>query len=331
MKHLRRHAYARYFALVLTYPAACWAWSSSVNDSATTVQAHGTAPTNASSANPGAILANTVDSVQAYYVGAYSNSSCPPPVTISFTLNQPLRPDLANTIATDNPGVGARILDANGQVVPLVSGGLNTLTTNLPYARVSSVSGAATYATAYYPYTIQLVRTSDAIASPIVHVPILTFQYINPYGSVTVDTHPITVRAALIIPTCTLINTPPVALGTVSLASLTSPGDTGPVSPAVHIQATCPGTLPHLSIGFVDSHNHANQTSILSNTGSATNVGVQLLQADAASPLVLAHNYAISNPPNVTFDLHARMINNGTGPVQAGSVQATALYTLSYW
>jgi len=269
--------------------------------------------------------------VQGFARGPNSDNSCGFIDALSFT-TPALVQGMANTIATDNPGVGAQILDPDGHIVTLTAGGLDTLIPNLDFSTYGMSGGYRSCTSPWYPYTVQLVRTPAAITSPTVHWPILTFQYTDTSRSLYVtDTNSITVQAALIIPTCTLINTPPVALGTVSLASLTSPGDTGPVSPAVHIQATCPGTLPHLSIGFVDSHNHANQTSILSNTGSATNVGVQLLQADAASPLVLAHNYAISNPPNVTFDLHARMINNGTGPVQAGSVQATALYTLSYW
>lgn len=137
-----------------------------------------------------------------------------------------------------------------------------------------------------------------------------------------------------VIPTCTTAIDPTVVtLPPVSAAKLTSSGTTAGQLP-FQVQLNCVAGR-NLSITLNTANAYNTNLGVIKNTtgtGYAANVGVQILQQDGATPVKFGT--AISEGPtqNGTMNLlfYAQYYQTSNSKVTAGSVSATATYTLTY-
>ena len=132
-------------------------------------------------------------------------------------------------------------------------------------------------------------------------------------------------------PSCS-VTTPSISvtLPTVSNTALASVGATAG-STAFSIQLDCGNAAGRtLAIEFDTANASAGATGVIVPSGTATNVGVQLLDASFA-PVTFGTPAVVGTTPSGQYSLtyYARYYATAT-PVQAGTLSATATFTLSY-
>ncbi|REE23258.1 type 1 fimbria pilin [Paraburkholderia sp. BL27I4N3] len=86
-----------------------------------------------------------------------------------------------------------------------------------------------------------------------------------------------------------------------------------------------------VAVTFSSTSGSSGVASVLANAGSATGIGVQLLDA-SQSPLALdaALSLTSSTTGNMSFQFFSQYYRLGGAPVVAGTVRATAIFTMSY-
>jgi len=86
-----------------------------------------------------------------------------------------------------------------------------------------------------------------------------------------------------------------------------------------------------VSVTFSSTSGSTGIGSVLGNAGSAAGIGLQLLDSTQA-PLVLGSPLVLSasTTGNMTFPFYVQYYRLGAPPVVAGSVRATAVFTMSY-
>jgi type 1 fimbria pilin len=145
----------------------------------------------------------------------------------------------------------------------------------------------------------------------------------TPYGALNVNT--VTVNVA----SCKA-NSPTVVLPTVTTAALTASGATTGVTPFSLNITGCPAGT-QLAITFSGTQS-GTSTTVLKSTGTAANVGVQMLNsAGTAVDITGTQATSLGTIPSsgaVTVPYSAEYY--ATGRAGAGTVTATATFTLSY-
>ncbi|MEI5999722.1 fimbrial protein [Paraburkholderia bengalensis] len=86
-----------------------------------------------------------------------------------------------------------------------------------------------------------------------------------------------------------------------------------------------------VAVTFSSTSGTTGIASVLGNLGTATGIGVQMLDSTQTSlvlgsPLVLTS----STTGNMSFPFYVQYYRLGTAPVVSGTVRATAIFTMSY-
>lgn len=134
-------------------------------------------------------------------------------------------------------------------------------------------------------------------------------------------------------PACSVAVDPTVVtLPTVNASAFSGTGSTTGLTP-FNVQLTC-SSGASLSVTLATTNQQTGATGVIAPTtgnGYAGNVGVQVLQANGTTPVTFGTAISEGATPNGTMDLpfYARYYQTGSG-VTAGTVTATATYTLTY-
>lgn len=152
-------------------------------------------------------------------------------------------------------------------------------------------------------------------------------------GSKPVEIFKIT-NIRFVIPTCTAAVDPTVVtLPPVSTSQLTGKGSTAGQLP-FQVQLNCVSGS-NLRITLSTANAYSTNLGVINNTtgsGYATNVGVQLLQQDGATPVkfgtAISEGATLNGSMNLLF--YAQYYQTSNSNVTAGQVSATATYTLTY-
>lgn len=183
------------------------------------------------------------------------------------------------------------------------------------------------------PVTVQLVKTGNITNGSILSGPLAGFKSGSTNGSIIDATVVLANSLTFVAPACNVPSSLTVSLPTVTTNALT--GGSGKTSgdTAFTIPLTC-ATNVKLAI-TLDSANPVSQSSgVLSSSGTATGVGVQLVWNGIPG----TSGNAVALGQAVTFNatsgssqipLVARYYRS-TGTLAPGSVTATATYTLTY-
>ncbi|EIQ9741253.1 type 1 fimbrial protein [Escherichia coli] len=132
-----------------------------------------------------------------------------------------------------------------------------------------------------------------------------------------------------------------VILPTVSTASLTSPGDVAGLTPFAIVLEGCSTDVTGVGTKVyaffepnADTDNETHNLNIKSNSNSAKNVQIQLMNADGTSPIYLGTQGNQGQTPVVidkdTMQLWYNAQYYATGQATAGNVSATVNYTIAY-
>jgi major type 1 subunit fimbrin (pilin) len=131
---------------------------------------------------------------------------------------------------------------------------------------------------------------------------------------------------------------PVILLPTAALSKLSAAGNTtGDTKFTVNVTGCeAPATGTNTSIRTVFVGNNPTSNGNLGNTGDATNVSIQLLDANGTTPLSFASGSASSSAmtlasgtTSISQDLTARYYAESTGAT-VGTVSATAQFAISY-
>jgi type 1 fimbria pilin len=145
----------------------------------------------------------------------------------------------------------------------------------------------------------------------------------TPYGGLSVNAVTVNLSACK-------ANSPTVVMPTVSMSSLNTTGATTGTTPFSLNITGCPvGT--QLAISFSGTLS-GSSTTVLQSTGTATNVGVQMLNSAMTAVDMTGTQTnslgTVTSSGSMTVPYYARYY--ATGQAGAGSVAATATFTLSY-
>lgn len=216
---------------------------------------------------------------------------------------------------TSVAGVGYQLIHAN-----------STSTFMSPYPANSATAGDSTYSVAT---SLQFVQTGPiANGSSLAAGTVLANWQ---WGTIVPETFVLANTVTFVTPACTVTTNPiNVTLPSVSTSALAGGAGTTAGTTAFNIQLNCPtGATSKLSITLAsNSGTPTGLPNILQNTGTATGVGIQLLNPN---PIVLGTatvlGTAVSGPQSYPY--YARYYST-TGAVVAGSVKASATFTLTY-
>lgn len=243
------------------------------------------------------------------------------------------------TFATNVPGIGIQIGNAN-KVTPTPANGGDQLKPDwivfgdhteggFSYSNYSESVSAVFYTT----WSINLIKTADVIGSGSLYG---VYSSISPNTEVTPDNvSSVTVNLALngvIQPSgCIITNGQNlnIVLDDVEKKNLPSVGSSWGESSPENIQLTC-NKGANVYITFTgDKSEDTSDASVLQNNGSAKGIGIQLLNNKGDIYSLNEKISAITDADvSATIPVSARYIR--TGDLSAGTVQASATYTLNY-
>ena len=220
---------------------------------------------------------------------------------------------------TSVPGVGYQILHPDSNYI-------------LPPWNYDSI-GSGTY-TLSVASAVQLVKTGPITAGSTLSSGTLGFwQYQGSNRTIRVEDFVLANNVKFVAPTCT-VATPSIAvtLPTVSTTSLTSIGAVSGAT-AFTIGLTCTAAAAGQTMAIeIDASRTVppNTTGVLSSTGTATNVGVQLVDS-SFNPVALGTPVTVGTTPTGAYNLtyYAQYYTLATNP-KSGSVSAAATFTISY-
>jgi type 1 fimbria pilin len=230
---------------------------------------------------------------------------------------------MSGVYTTDRAGIGMRMRTASG--TPLVGTGSCSTTSSLGNTAVDgsfNLSG-----------TFELVKiasiSAGTITTAIYNTGILNTGVTLNGGAnrigVAIDT---TVRPVSCTVTSTTANQT-IPLATVSPAMLASAGAVIAKTP-FSIDLLCDAGVK-VAATFTSASGNSGVASVLASTGTATGIGVQLLDA-SQTPIVLdtPRQLTSGTTGNMSFPFYGQYYRLGAAPVTAGSVKAQAVFTMSY-
>ncbi|MPW15383.1 fimbrial protein [Paraburkholderia sp. CNPSo 3157] len=232
-------------------------------------------------------------------------------------------PGMTGVYPTNVAGIGMRMRDANGN--PMVGTGSCSMSSSLGYTGADgsfNVSGS-----------FELVKTgtvsSGSITGAWYNTGVLNTGYTLNNGSSTMSVANGTqVRVVTCSVTAATANQT-IPLATVSPSMFTTAGSVA-ARTGFSLGLNCQSGVK-VAITFSSTSGNSGVASVLGNLGTARGVGVQLLDSTQApitldSPLTLTS----STTGNMSFPFYAQYFRVGTPAVIAGSVRATAVFTMSY-
>lgn len=262
---------------------------------------------------------------------ATSSLTSPNPATSSVTCTGTTTIGVTNVIG-DAPNAGATIYPTN------VSGvGYRLLHPDssyylLPYGSDSITSGTYTLSVGT---VVQLVKTGPIASGSTVTAGTLgTWTYQKNNGTFTAETFSLASAVKFVAPTCTVATTSiAVTLPTVSTTALATTGATAGAT-AFNIGLTCTAAAAGQDVAVqLDATKQPNGTTgvITLNTSSTSkNVGVQLTDS-SFNPVTFGTaadaGTTTTGTYNITYYARYYALTNN---VSAGSVSATATFTISY-
>lgn len=232
---------------------------------------------------------------------------------------------MTGVYTTGLPGVGMRMRDVNGK--PLV--GTGACSTD------SSLGNTGTDGSFNLSGTFELVKTgaitAGAISSSSAYY---ATGVLNTSVTLNDGNYKMSVASGTAVRpvTCSVTSetaNQTVALSPVSTSALNSAGAVAGSTP-FSIGLNCDAGVK-VAVTYSSTSGNSGVASVLASTGTATDVGVQLLDS-AMKPIVLDNPLQISSGTtgNASFQFHARYYRLGAASVKSGTVNSTAIFTMSY-
>jgi type 1 fimbria pilin len=256
----------------------------------------------------------------------YSSGAVSPTNANSMTCNN-------NATFGVNNNVGLTPAAGNPTIYPTGVSGLgyeiahDTSTSYLgPYGCCTIANGSYTNSNASYLY---LVKTGPIVSGSVLPAGVLAYwTYAN---SKNIEAFTLGNSVTIIDPACSVVTTPiAVTLPTLSTSSMASTGAVAGRTP-FNITLNCSSGAT-LDIQLNYNGTNSGITGVLSNatgTGTATGVGVQLLN-QSFTPVTFGTTTTVGTTPQGTYTLPYYAQYYRTGTLTAGSVSASATFTLSY-
>ncbi|MBP0592722.1 fimbrial protein [Paraburkholderia sp. LEh10] len=261
--------------------------------------------------------------VQSFHIVGKCTSSATfsKPVVACLNSGTPVA-GMTGVYPTSIAGVGVRMRDSGGN--PMVGTGACSTTSSLGNTGADGsfdVSGS-----------VELVKTgavgSGTMSSIVYYTGVLNtgFTLNNGANTMTVASAPI--RAVTCSVTAATANQT-IPLATVSPAMFPAAGTVAAKTP-FSLGLNCQ-TGVKVSVTFNSTSGTTGVASVLGNLGTATGIGVQLLDSSQA-PLVLGNPLVLtsSTTGNMSFPFYVQYYRLGAAPVVSGTVRATAIFTMSY-
>jgi type 1 fimbria pilin len=282
---------------------------------------------------------------------------------ISATISSPITIDpnaaIGTVLATSpvtNPSPSSSQVTCNGNnttigVINLVgaqpAGSSTIFPTNIPGVGYSILHPDSTYALPPYgsdsigsgtftlsvASAIQLIKTGPITAGSTLSAGTLGFwQYAGRNGTLRVEDFVLANAVKFVAPTCT-VTTPSISvtLPTVSSTSLSTPAATAGAT-AFNIGLNCVSAASGqtMAIQFDTAKTAPGTVGVITPGGTAKNVGVQLVDS-SFNAVTFGTPAVVGTTPSGTYNLtyYARYYATAT-PVGAGTVSATATFTISY-
>ncbi|MFM0508894.1 fimbrial protein [Paraburkholderia sp. RL17-373-BIF-A] len=223
---------------------------------------------------------------------------------------------------TNVAGVGMRMRDANGK--PMVGTGACSTDSQLGTTGSDgsfNVSG-----------TFELVKTGPVTGGSITgasyNTGVLNTGYTLNNGADTMTVSNTPVRGVTCSVTAASANQT-IPLATINPAMFPTAGSVAAKTP-FSLGLNCQSGVK-VSVTFSSTSGNSGVASVLANAGSATGIGVQLLDA-SQSPITLdvALPLTSSTTGNMSFQFFLQYYRLGVAPVVAGAARATAIFTMSY-
>ncbi|WP_406869028.1 fimbrial protein [Paraburkholderia fungorum] len=230
-------------------------------------------------------------------------------------------PGMTGVYPTNLAGVGMRMRDKNG--TPLVGTGNCSATSSFGNTAADgsfSVSG-----------NFELVKTGPISAGTITSA---TYSWgaLNTGTSLTPSTTSVASGTAVRPASCSVTSATAnqtISLATISPSMLGSVGATGARTP-FSISINCQSGVK-VAVTFTSTSGNSGVASVLGSVGTATGVGVQLLNGsltpinlDAALPLTSG------TTGDMSFPFYGQYYRLGASAVTSGTVKASAIFTMSY-
>lgn len=231
-------------------------------------------------------------------------------------------PGMTGVYATDLAGIGMRMRNASGR--PLVGTGECS-----PDAVVGQTAADGSFS---YSASFELVKTGAVTSGILNNASYRTGLYQtgvllnNSASTVSANNTSVTAITCGVAPAS--VN-PFITLASVSPSAFPSIGSAAARTP-FSLSLTCQAKVA-ISVTFSSTSGSTGVAGALGNTGTAASVGVQLLDA-AQKPLPLDAPVLLtaSSTPDPSFPFFAQYIRLGSAAVTAGTVRATAIFTMSY-
>lgn len=249
--------------------------------------------------------------------------SSPPDVTCSYGTNYGVQNLVGGAptggsnyiYPTSVPGLGYQLIHAND-------------TSNFmgPYPTYTTTGGSSTYSVGS---TLQLVQTGPIANGSV--LPAGTFANWQ-WGSIVPEYFVLTNSVTFVASACNVSPTSlSVALPTVSAGAFSGKDSTTGAT-SFTIAGTCPsGSTATLAITFAASSGvPAGYNNVLKSTGSATGLGVELRDGNG-NTVVFGNPMGVGPAPSGVLSIpYTARYHATSNTVTAGSVAATATFTLSY-
>lgn len=230
---------------------------------------------------------------------------------------------MTGVYATNVAGVGMRMRDANGK--PLV--GIGSCSTDSQLGTTGSdgsfnVSG-----------TFELVKTGPVTGGNITgasyNTGVLNTGYVLNNGSSTMSVANNTAVRGITCSVTAATANQTIPLATVNPNMFPAAGSTAAKTP-FSLDLNCQSGIK-VAVTFSSTSGSSGVASVLGNSGSATGIGVQLLDSSQA-PIILdaALQLTSSTTGNMSFQFYSQYYRLGSAKVVAGTVRATAVFIMSY-
>lgn len=268
--------------------------------------------------NVGDVLATspvTVPSPSSSQLTCYYNS---PIGVINVVGGQP--GGSSTVFPTGVPGVGYRILhpDSSYPLPPWYSDQIG------PGTYTMSIGSA-----------LQLVKTGPISSGSTLSAGVLGYWlYGGYYNDVRIEDFALANPVTFVAPSCT-VTTPSISvtLPTVSTSSLSGTGETaGTTAFAIGLNCASSAAGRQVAVQFDTNQSYAGANGVIvPGSGTAKRVGVQLLDSSFSPSIVFGTPNTVGTTPTGLYNLtyYARYYATGAA-VKAGSLSATATFTISY-
>lgn len=232
------------------------------------------------------------------------------------------QPGGASTIfPTGVPGVGYRILHPDSSYALTPWGGGRTI-------------GPGTY-TMSVASALQLIKTGPISSGSTLPAGILGYWLYGGYfDNVRIEDFTLANPVTFVAPSC-IVTTPSISvtLPTVSTSALSISGQTaGTTAFAIVLNCASNAAGRQLAIQFDTNQAYTGANGVIvPSSGTANGVGVQLLDRNFSPSIVFGTPNTVGTTPNGLYNLtyYARYYAT-SGSVKAGSLSATATFTISY-